>query len=637
MQAPIPESAEDPLERGLDRARRLRGDSAHGAALELLGELAGTYPSSGLLWQELALGYQALGDTAGAMSAFRHAVELNDALRDSWRALVELYRAAGLPADADQAAAFVARLGGLPLKLQQGSILLNEGRVEAAERCIRGYLREHGPHIEGMRLLAQANVRREVFDDAELLLEEVVDAAPDHHDARLELGNVLVRRRRFLPALIHARHLLRIDPQHPGWRFLYASACDGLGRFDEALAIYRQLLAETPDDPTLRLQIADALRSRGDTQAAIGEFQAAVGLPGATGAAFLALANIKSHRFRDEEIAHMRRAEAEAAGPGALGERYRLCFALGKALEERQQYEESFRYYAQGNALKRSELVYRPELEARSLRLQRAVCTAEFLAERAGMGYPRPDPIFIVGLPRSGSTLIEQILASHSEVDGTMELPEIPRLIQQFRGRGTGGDPRYPAILRELTPEELDRLGQIYLEETSVYRRGAPYFTDKMLRNFHDVGFIQLILPNAKIIDARRGALACCFGSFKQLFVNGQTASYDLAEMGHYYRNYVELMDHWDRVLPGRILHVSHEDVVRDLAASVRRILDFCGLEFEPSCLDFHKTERVVRTLSAEQVRRPIYRDGLEQWRNYEPWLGPLKAALGPLAKSTTP
>ena len=633
VQTDPPENAEDPLESGLARARRLRNEGEHAAAATLLNELESTHPSSGLLWQERALVYRAQGDTGGAMTAFRRAVDFNDALPDSWLALVELYRATGRPVDAQHAAACVAKMRSLPAQLLAGSSLLNEGRLEAAEQCIRGYLREHGHHIDGMRLLAQANVKREAYDDAELLLEAILEAAPDYHDARLELGNVMIRRRRFLPALMHARHLLSVEPRHPAWRRLYASACDGLGEFDEALAVYRQLLAETPEDAALRLAVAHAMRSSGDTRAAIGELQAVARMPGGTGGAFLGLANIKSYRFRDEELVEMRRAEAEAAAAGALAERYQLCFALGKALEDRREYEESFHYYARGNALKRSELVYKPEVEERSLRLQATVCTAEFLAERRGVGCPRPDPIFIVGLPRSGSTLIEQILASHSKVDGTMELPEIPRLVQQFRDRRAGEEPRYPAILHELTPEELRRMGEIYLEETNVYRRGAPFFIDKMPRNFHDVGFIHLILPNARIIDARRDAMACCFGNFKQLFVNGQKATYDLAEMGRYYRNYVELMEHWDTVLPGKVLRVRHVDVVRDLEGSVRRILDFCGLDFEPSCLEFHKTERVVRTLSADQVRRPINSEGLEQWRNYEPWLGPLKAALGPLAE----
>ena len=635
MQVDASEDAGNTLESRLDPVRRLRREGAHGAAVALLRELEKTAGSSGLLWQERARCHLAQADTAGALAAFRRAVELNDALPESWLALVELYRATGESAEAEHAAACVAKLSSLPPQLLQGSSLLNEGRLEAAEKCIRGYLRQHGPHIEGMRLLAQACIRREVFDDAELLLEEVIDSAPDYHDARHELGTVLARRRRFLPALMHARLLLQIDPRHPAWRLLYASARDGLGEFDEALAIYRQLLAEDPNDPALRLDVAHALRNRGDVSGATEQFQAAAHLPGGTGGAFLALANMKKYSFRDEELARMRQAEGEAAAKGALAERYQLCFALGKALEDRREYEESFQYYARGNALKRSELVYRPEVEERSMRLQATVCTAEFLAQRRGMGSASPAPIFIVGLPRSGSTLIEQILSSHSRVDGTMELPEIPRLVQQFRSRRRSEEPRYPAVLGELSARELKRLGEIYLEETAVYRRGAPFFIDKMPRNFHDVGFIHLILPNARIIDARRGAMACCFGNFKQLFVNGHKSTYDLTEVGRYYRSYVELMDHWDRALPGKILRVRHEDVVRDLEGSVRRILDFCGLEFEPACLEFYRTERVVRTLSADQVRRPIYREGVEQWRNYERWLGPLKEALGPLAESS--
>jgi hypothetical protein len=269
-------------------------------------------------------------------------------------------------------------------------------------------------------------------------------------------------------------------------------------------------------------------------------------------------------------------------------------------------------------------------------RLQEQVCTAGFFAARRGWGCPSPDPIFVLGMPRSGTTLIEQILSSHSQVDGTMELPELPRLVQQFRTRREDDPPKYPGILTTFSPEEVRRLGEIYLEETRVYRERAsgaprPFFIDKMLGNFRDIGFIHLILPNAKIIDARRDAMPCCFGNYKQLFVEGQAFTYDLAELGNYYRHYVGLMDHWDRALPGKVLRVRHEDVVSDLEGCVRRLLDYCGLPFEPACLEFHKTERSVRTLSAEQVRRPINREGVALWRNYEPWLGPLKNALGPL------
>jgi tetratricopeptide (TPR) repeat protein len=527
-------------------------------------------------------------------------------------------------------------MAGLPPQLARGADLLAEGQLEAAEELVRDYLVRHGPHVGGMRLLAQIAVRRGVLDDAGYLLENVLERAPDHHEARYEYGAVLLQRRRYLPALDQARRLLESAPGHPLWRRLYASACDGLGEYDEALRIYRQLLEETPGDAELQLSIAHLLKTRGSSaEAAIRAFRVAATLPQGAGEAFLALANMKSYRFTENEIARMRSAEAAPAVP--LAERYLLCFALGKALEDREDYAASFEYYRRGNALKRSELKYKPEISERNLRLQAEVCTADFFAARRGCGCDRADPIFVVGLPRSGSTLIEQILSSHSQIDGTLELPEIPRLVHQFRNRVANQPPKYPAVLAELSAAELRELGETYLDETRVYRRGAPFFIDKMPGNFRDIGFIHLILPNAKIIDARREALACSFGNFKQLFFSGHEFTYDLADMGRYYRNYVELMDHWDRVLPGKVLRVRHDEVVNDLEGSVRRMLQFLGLAFEPACLEFHKTARGVRTLSSEQVRRPIYREGLDQWRKYDRWLGPLRAALGPLAGIAAP
>ena len=625
---------EDPLRAGLARVRDLRNGPALDAATALLDELSNAFPSSGLLWQERAICLRLQGDAAAAGAAFRRAVDLNDTLIESWLALVELFRAAGEESEAQHAAACVGKLRSLPPALLRASSLLNEGRVDEAEAQVRDYFHRQGPHLDALRLLAKIRIRRDVLDDAELLLEDVLERSPEYHDARCELASVLIKRRRYLPALLHARQLLQIDPRSRPWRSLYADAVNGLGEYDEALRAYRQLQADLPGDAKMRITIGHALRNQGDAAAAIAEFRAATAAADTAGEAFFALANIKSYRFGDEELMTMRRLEAEAQAPGRLATRYRLCFALGKTLEERREYEESFRYYARGNALKRSELVYKPDVTERSLRLQATLCTSEFLAAREGLGCPRPDPIFIVGLPRSGSTLIEQILSSHSQVEGTLELPEIPRLVQQFRTRKAGGTPRYPAVLAELRAEELRRMGEIYLEETGVYRHGAPFFIDKMPGNFHDIGFIHLILPNAKIIEARRDAMACCFGNFKQLFANGQKFTYDLTEMGHYYRGYVELMEHWHRALPGKILRVRHADVVQDLEGSVRRILEFCGLAFEPACLEYYKTDRVVRTLSADQVRRPIYRQGLDQWRNYEPWLGALKVALGPLAEN---
>ena len=603
----------------------------HRAALAALADLERVHARSGRLWQERAACLRALGDIPGAIAGFQQAVDLNDALAESWQALIELCTAAGRAAQAENAARCLTRLKSLPAELAQASGLLNEGELDAAEDLTRAFLRRHGAHVEGMRLLAQICMKHSVHDDAEVLLEHVLEAAPDYLDARYEYATVLTQRRRYRAALAEARRLLQVLPDNPAFRLLYAKSCDGLGEYDEALRIYRQLLAQQPGSGELQVLIANVLKTRGAQREAIASFQAAAAAPGSFSAAVFGLANTKAYRFPEAQVTLMR--EREAAPAASLFDRYNLCFALGKALEDRAEYAESFRYYALGNALKRSELRYSPERSERQMRQQAEICTAELFAARLGSGCPRPDPIFVLGLPRSGSTLIEQILASHSKVDGTLELPEIPRLVGQFRDRTGGAGPTsYPAVLTDLPAERLRLMGEFYLEETRVYRRGAPFFVDKLPGNFQHIGFIHLILPNARIIDARRTAMACCFSNFKQLYANGQEFSYDLGDLGRYYRSYVELMDHWDRVLPGRILRVRHEDVVNDLEGSVRRLLDYCGLEFEPACLEFYKTSRGVRTVSSEQVRRPIFRDGIEQWRHFEPWLGPLKDALGALA-----
>ena len=346
------------------------------------------------------------------------------------------------------------------------------------------------------------------------------------------------------------------------------------------------------------------------------------------GDAYWSLANLKLYRFTDEEMTRMRVEEASSStGPA---DRYHLCFALGKALEDRGEIAESWSYYERGNTLKRSESRYRPEIIETNTQRQIEVCTRDLFERRAGWGDPRPDPIFVLGLPRSGSTLIEQILASHSQVEGTQELADVQRIVLELQGRDADLDnPRYPAALETLTREDLARLGDQYLTDTRVFRSGKPIFIDKMPNNFRHVGLIHLMLPNARIIDARRDPMSCCFSNLKQLFAQGQEFTYSVEDISRYYRTYLELMRHWDEVLPGRVLRVLHEDVVDDLEGSVRRLLDHCGLQFEQSCVEFHKTRRNVRTPSSEQVRQPIFRDGLDQWRNYEPWLGLLRAGLG--------
>ena len=425
-----------------------------------------------------------------------------------------------------------------------------------------------------------------------------------------------------------AQQLLVLEPGNADYRSLAASIAVGLGEHDKAIALYRDMLIDTPASADVHLWIAHALKTVGQVPEAIDAYRAAVETRPDFGDSYWSLANPKLYRFSDQEMARMRAQEA-AASTG-LVDRYHLCFALGKALEDRDQIAESWLCYDRGNALKRSESSYRPEIMETNTRHQIEVCTRDFFDRRSGWGDSRPDSIFILGLLRSGSTLLEQILASHSQVEGTQELADIQRAVLEIQGRDSDlGNPRYPAALAEMTREDFIRLGERYLAETLVYRGERPFFIDKMPNNLRYIGLIHLMLPNARIIDARREPMACCFSNLKQLFAQGQEFAYDVEDISRYYRTYLDLMRHWDSALPGRILRVHHEDVVNDLEGGVRRILDYCGLAFEPTCIEFYKTQRSVRTPSSEQVRRPIFRDGLDQWRKYEPWLGPLKVALG--------
>ena len=602
------------------------------AALARLEALLPRYPASGQLLAELGLLQLGLGKRSAALDTLRQAVHLNDALEESWDALQRLYQESGQMTAAQEAARCAARLRGLPPVLLRASFLLNEGEVMAADELTRPYLQRHGAHADGMRLLAQICVKANVMDDAELLLQHVLTLQPGDADVRFEYASVLAHRRHFPPALEALTPLLQAQPGNVAYRKLQATICDGVGDITQALAIYRQLAAESDADPTLPVLIALILKATGETAESIRLFERALEAPQTFAQACLALSNIKGFAFSDAQLARMR---AGASAPTTSAEdRAQLSFALGRVLEERAAYAESFEFYSRGNAVRRAAQRVDPEVCIRTMQRQPQVCTPQFFAARRGFGCPRPDPIFIVGMPRAGSTLIEQILATHSQIDGTRELADLPRLVHQFRSRQPGEPPRYPAILNELSAQECRHLGETYLEDTRVHRRGAPFFIDKLPNNFRDIGFIHLILPNARIIDARREPMACCFGNFKQLFPPGMEFMYTLPELGRYYCQYVALMEHWHKVLPQKILRVDYEDVVNDLEGSVRRMLQFLGLPFEPACLLFHSTRRAVRTMSADQVRQPINREGLGQWRNFEPWLGPLKSALAPVLES---
>jgi len=640
---PAAESPTQERNRLLAEASALRRAGRTTDALASLDRLGALHPRFSLLHQERGLCHVARKDAPTAIAALLRAVNLNPALPMSWRMLEGVYRLSGQPAEAETAAMHVATLRALPPEVVSATAAFSDGDLDAAEKTIRAFLLAHGDHPEGMRLLAKIGLALKVYDDAEFLLSGVLAMLPDHRAARYEYAQALSYRQKYIEAQAILAELLAAEPANRDYRSLEATIAVGLGRHADAILMYRAMLADTPPAPPgadpidaqsttqaradLYLWLGHALKTVGDLPEAIIAYRASAAERPDFGDAYWSLANLKTYRFADGEIAIAQTAEAAPATHDV--DRVHLCFALGKAFEDRGDHSRAWDYYARGNALQRAASNYRPELIEANTRNQIAVCTSAFFAERAGWGTPERDPIFIVGLPRSGSTLIEQILSSHSEVEGTQELAEVQRYVQELQGRNADPEhPRYPAILAEMDAADFAALGRRYLAETRIYRSDRPRFIDKMPNNFRHIGLIQLMLPNAVIIDARRDPMSCCFSNLKQLFANGQEFTYSIEDIARYYRTYLDLMDHWDAALPGRVLRVEYEDVVADLEGSVRRILDHCALPFEANCLDFHKSKRSVRTPSSEQVRQPIFRSGLDQWTNFEAQLMPLKQAL---------
>jgi tetratricopeptide (TPR) repeat protein len=602
------------------------------AALDTLADMERYHPGASRLYEERGHCYVALKDAARAIEAYQRAVQINSALAPAWNMLEGLYRMVGDEAQRQVAAAHASKLKSLPPEVITATGMFFEGELAASEKLIRAFLLRHGDHVEAMRLLARIGVKRDILDDAEVLLAAALAIAPDYVELRRDYACVLLDRHKEAEALVELEKLLALDPKNIDYRTLRATATVGLGDHEGGIRGFTAVLADTSPGSRLaadlHLSVAHAHKTLGRRAEAIDAYKQAISIRPNFGDAYWSLANLKTYAFSAEEIARLEAAEADPAI--AAIDRYHLCFALGKAYEDRMLYEVSYRFYERGNALKRAESRYRAELLEQNTALQKRICTRAFFCERAGYGAAGRDPIFILGLPRAGSTLLEQILASHSQVEGTQELSNVPRAVLDLQGYNPDLDnPRYPACLATMSADEFRALGEKYLADTRIYRSGKPHFIDKMPNNFRHLGFIHLILPNAKIIDARREPMACCFGNLKQLFARGQEFVYSVDDIARYYRTYLELMEHWDAVLPGRVLRVHHEDVVNDLEGSVRRMLEYCELPFEPACLEFHRTERSIRTASSEQVRQPIFRESLEQWRHYEPWLGPLRLALG--------
>jgi tetratricopeptide (TPR) repeat protein len=612
-----------------------------GAALRQSGEVAQSVDHLDLLchgqptWApaqlEYGLSLARAGRGAEALVAMRRAVELDPSQPWAWRALADQLRASGDDAGAEAAVAQYIRTSTRDPRLLAAAVALCDGRIPEAEALLRKHLKEAPTDVAAIRMLAEVAGRLGRDEDAVHLLERCLELAPGFHEARQNYALVLNRSGKHAAALGQIDQLLAHDPANASFRNLKAVILCRIGDYPPALAIYEQLLREFPRHPKLSLSHGHALKTAGRNEEAVRAYRRCAEVDPGFGDAWWSLANLKTFRFGADDLRRMRtQLDRTDLSPE---DRWHLEFAVGKALEDAGEFEGAFRHYESGNRLRRVAAPYSADENTARMRRAKKVLEPGLFVAKAGAGSPAADPIFIVGLPRAGSTLVEQILSSHSQVEGTMELPEVVAITRDLRQRTDSPETStYHGVLANLSADELRALGEQYLERTRIQRHtDAPRFIDKLPNNFAHVGLIHLILPDARIVDVRRHPRACCFSGFKQHFARGQHFTYGLEDIGRYYRDYVELMAHYDAVLPGRVHRVIYERLVDDTEAEVRRLLDYCGLPFEDGCLRFYENTRAVRTASSEQVRRPIYRDGVEHWKNFEPWLEPLRQALGPV------
>jgi predicted Zn-dependent protease len=615
----------------LGKALRLAGQTSE--ALTVLERLAVEQPHSAPVHLELGIARGEAGRGSAAVAALRHALQLKPDSADAWRVLADQLDSLGEAGGAEQARAVFIKAATKDPRLLAAAAALVANDLPVAEARLRAHLKDHATDVAALRMLAEVAARLRRYPDAQRLLERCLELAPSFDAARHNLAVVLNRQAKAAAALPQIQRLLLKDPRNPGYRNLQAAILAQLGDYAESIGVFEAVLAEYPQQPKIWMSYGHALKTARRHADSVAAYRRAIAMEPTLGEAYWSLANLKTARFSGQDMVQIRKALED----DAVSEEDRLHFefALGKALEDEASYEQSFAHYAAGNALRRKLHRYSADEHSAFVRRTKELFTPQFFAARGG-GAPAADPIFIVGLPRAGSTLLEQILASHSLVEGTMELPNIPQIARELAGRGEGDeDVRFVQAVAALGAEERCALGERYLAQTRIQRKSsAPFFIDKMPNNCLYVGLIHLILPNARIIDARRHPLGCCFSAFKQHFARGQNFSYGLEDIGRYYRDYVELMAHFDAVLPGRVHRVFYESMIEDTESEVQRLLAHCGLPFEESCLRFHENERAVRTASSEQVRKPIFRDGLSHWRHYEPWLGPLKQALGPVLES---
>ena len=584
-------------------------------------------PDMGRAYQELGHLSRDMGNEEKAIRHYRQACEHNPALIASWNSLYQYFLKDQNQAAADHALKQLDTLKSLPGSLLYIHQVLNEGRLGLAERKCRAFLKENPTNTYAMSLLSDIANRLGYFDDAEFLLEKAVEFKPSDGELRLKYASILRKKQKFSKTMEQVNILCDQYPDNQLYQAYKASEIMQNGGHDEAITILDDILKKNPYNFSSLTSKGHAEKTLGKTDQAIESYRSAYKIRQDHGEAFFSLANLKTYSFNKDEIQNMR-YQVERLDLSLKDKTY-FHFALAQGCESNGDYEEAFYHLEKGNKIKNDQSLYSIERMNKELQSQIDVCNEKFFRDLGPGGYDTKDPIFILGLPRSGSTLVEQILASHSKIDGTLELPNILSMAQSLRGDDIyGKEGNYPKSMESLTIKQREDFGKSFIEDTRMHRKDAPMFTDKMPNNFRHIGLIHLIMPNAKIIDARRYPLDCCFSMFKQLFAQGQEFTYGLKEAGSYYSSYVKLMHHWEKVLPGKILRVNNEDVISDLDGQVKRILEFLDLPFEEECISFYETNRSVRTASSEQVRKPINKDGMGRWKPYAKYLKPLLNVL---------
>ena len=585
-------------------------------------------PDMGRAYQELGHLNRDMGNGDNAIAHYRQACELNPALLSSWKALYDYFKRNNNKPAADHAFMQMNTLQSIPSILLYISQILNEGKLGIAEEKCREFLKKNPTNTFAMSLLSQIADRLGYFDDAEFLLENAVKFNPNDGELRMKYAMILRKKQKFAKTMEQVNILCEKFPENLSYQAQKASEIMQNGDHNGAINLFDDILQKNPYNFSVFTSKGHAQKTLGKTEQAIKSYQSAYKVKQDHGEAFFSLSNLKTYTFTKNELDIMRQQLKRV--DLTLKDKAYFHFALAQGCEVVGEYDEAFFHLDCGNKIKNKQSKYSIEKMDRELQAQIDVCNEPFFEKQGNGGHETKDPIFILGLPRSGSTLIEQILASHSMIDGTLELPNILSMAQSLRGDDIyGKEGNYPKSMKALSLEKRIVMGKMFIEDTRMHRKDAPRFTDKMPNNFRHIGLIHLIMPNAKIIDARRYPLDCCFSMFKQLFAQGQEFTYGLAEAGSYYNSYVKLMNHWDEVLPNKILRVNNEDIIDDLEGQVIRMLEFLELPFEDSCITFYETDRSVRTASSEQVRKPINKSGMGRWKPYAKNLKPLLDGLG--------